>query len=146
MPGGIGLHPYFQHHPDAKLAFGARRQWRVTSDYLPQDDQAVPTENRHAVPCALPAGTLTDYWADWDGTASLDLPSGARLRMETGPSLRHLVVHRPPSLNYLRLESVSHVANAFNLAARGVADTSAVWLKSGESLLGQVRFYVADQA
>ncbi len=146
MPAGIGLHPYFQHRPDAKLALGASKQWPVLPDFLPQGRQAVATDNPHAVPCALPPGTLTDYWADWDGKASLELPSGARLVLTSSATLRHLVVHRPASPIYLCLEPVSHVANAFNMAARGVADTGAVWLKPGETLSGEVCFRLAGQA
>jgi aldose 1-epimerase len=147
MPAGIGLHPYFRHTAEAKIAFGARQQWSVAPDFLPLGNQAARVHNPYADgPHVLPAGTMTDYWADWDGKASLQLPGEANLQLTSSPTIRQLVVHRPVSPIYLCLEPVSHVANAFNMAARGVADTGAVWLKAGETLSGQVCFRLADQA
>ncbi len=53
------------------------------------------------------------------------------------PVWQHLVVYRPDNLAYLCLEPVSHVADGFNQAARGVQDTGTRWLAPGESLSGR---------
>ena len=78
-------------------------------------------------------------------TIPLDLPDGAHLSITCDPVFGHLVVHRPPSGAYLCVEPVSHVANGFNLAARGVAETGTRFLEPGETLQGQIRFSL-DQA
>ena len=49
------------------------------------------------------------------------------------PPLRAPLLHRPPQPLYLCLEPVTHVADAFNLAAQGQADTGTVLLAPGES-------------
>jgi len=46
---------------------------------------------------------------------------------------------------YLCLEPVSHVADGFNLAARGVAGTGAVLLPSGGVLRGQMTISLSDR-
>ena len=56
--------------------------------------------------------------------------------MQTGPLLSHLVVHRPPQGAYLCVEPVSHVTNAFNLAAKGMAGTGSMQLVCGETING----------
>lgn len=66
--------------------------------------------------------------------------SSARLLPTAGGRVGHLVVHRPESLAYLCLEPVSHVADGFNLAARGVPDTGTRWLAPGDSPAGGMRF------
>ena len=82
----------------------------------------------------------------WDGRAGIELPHGVCLRVEADPVFGHLVVHRLDTLAYLCLEPVSHVADSFNLATRGVADTGTRWLAAGESLAGAMRFSLASIA
>ena len=83
---------------------------------------------------------MTHYVGGWNGVAGLDLPAGARLRVTADAVFRHLVVHRPDNTAYLCLEPASHVANGFNLAARGVPDTGTRLLAPGEAMGGTVRF------
>jgi aldose 1-epimerase len=53
-----------------------------------------------------------------------------------------MVVHRPRNIDYLCLEPVSHVANGFNLAAKGWRETGTIVLKPGESVAGQLALAV----
>ena len=138
MPAGIGLHPYFRHTPQALLAYGASTVWPPTAEFLATAPRAAGADDIHRPARPLPAGGLTRYVGAWDGTADVDLPRGARLRIEADAALRHLVVHRPDNLAYLCLEPVSHVADGFNLDARGVADTGTRWLAPGQSLSGEI--------
>ncbi len=139
MPAGIGLHPYFHHAPQAVLAYAASTAWPATADFLAGMARAPLANEVHLPARPLPPGGLTRYVSDWDGTADVDLPRGERLRLLADAELRHLVVHRPDNLAYLCLEPVSHVADGFNLAARGVPGTGTRWLAPGESLSGELR-------
>ena len=85
---------------------------------------------------------MTDYFSDWDGVAHLELPGGSRLKMACDPVFAHFVVHRPPVPAYLCLEPVSHVTNAFNLAAKGCMHTGSQLLEPGQSLTGQIRLSI----
>jgi aldose 1-epimerase len=136
MPAGLGWHPYFLHQPSARLRYRASQLWTSDKDFLAQSAGPLPAHESFEVAHALRDGTMTDYLSGWDGQLELDLPEGEVLQLHTGPLLSHLVVHRPPQGGYLCIEPVSHVANGFNLAARGVAGTGSVLLASGESLSG----------
>ena len=139
MPAGIGLHPYFRHEPQALLAYQASTVWPPSSEVLAVAARAPSSEEVHQPGRPLPPGGLTRYASGWEGMADIDLPRGARLRMQVDAELQHLVVHRPDNLAYLCLEPVSHVADGFNLAARGVSGTGTRLLGAGESLSGEMR-------
>ena len=150
MPAGMGLHPYFRHRPDALLGYRAGMVWPPNAEFLPVAARAPHADEIYEPARSLPAGGRTDYVGGWDGVASVDLPDtagvSARLRIVADPVFRHLVVHRPDNLAYLCLEPVSHVADGFNLAARGVADTGARLLAPDESMGGAIRFELMGDA
>ena len=147
MPAGIGLHPYFCHHPGARLQYQASTVWPPTADFLAGPPRAPQSDEIYAAARSLPAGGLTHYVGGWDGTAWFDLPQGARLQLSADPVLRHLVVHRPDNLAYLCLEPVSHVADGFNMAAHGIPHTGTRLLGPGASLAGTLRLRVlGDEA
>lgn len=150
MPAGIGLHPYFAHQPEARIGYRAGSLWPPTAEFLPGTERP-PTAGETYWPArTLPAGGLTDYVGGWDGVASIELGGtvGARdcLRIVADPVFNHLVVHRPDNLAYLCLEPVSHVADGFNLAGRGVANTGARLLAPGEKMGGTIRFQWMGEA
>jgi aldose 1-epimerase len=57
----------------------------------------------------------------------------------SAPPLDFLVLHAPAGTPYACLEPVSHAADAFNLAANGIAGAGARRLAPGEILAGRVR-------
>lgn len=136
MPAGLGWHPYFRHVPQAQLRYQASHIWDSDTDFLALSSRPLPASASFANARALREGTMTDYLSGWDGRLDLSLPEGDVLQLQTGPMLSHLVVHRPAQGGYLCIEPVSHVANGFNLAARGVAGTGSVLLAQGESITG----------
>lgn len=142
MPAGIGLHPYFRHEPAALIGYRATTVWPATSEFLPGTQRPLRDDELYAPAQALPPGGLTNYVGGWDGVATVNLPceaaGGARLRIQADATFGHLVVHRPDNLAYLCLEPVSHVADGFNLAAKGVANTGARLLAPGETLTGNL--------
>lgn len=144
MPAGFGLHPYFLHNPTAKLSYAATSVWPATAEYLPGTEREQRSDESYVPARCLPDGPLTDYVGGWNGSASVDLPQDARLSIQADPVFGHLVVHRPENPAYLCLEPVSHVADGFNLAARGVARTGTHWLQPGESLTGSMRFALTN--
>lgn len=140
MPAGLGLHPYFRHQHDAAVGYRPGAIWPPTPEFIAVASRAPEPEEFHMPARALRAGGLTDYIGGWDGKASVELPEGEVLDIDADPVFSHLVVHRPDALTYLCLEPVSHVADGFNLAARGVFNTGTRWLAPRESLIGTMRF------
>ena len=89
------------------------------------------------------AGGEHFYAAGFGGVASIQRRDGARILIETGAPLDHLVFHVPPGGAYCCLEPVTHVADAFNLAASGVGGTGLRILQPGETLSATVRIGLA---
>lgn len=139
MPAGLGWHPYLLHRPSARLGFSATTAWPETADCLATHARALRADEGFDAPRPLRAGTLTDYLSGWAGPLSIELPAGATLWMQPGEGLSHLVLHRPPDGRYLCIEPVTHVADGFNLDARGVAGTGTRWLQPGQSLTTTLR-------
>ena len=139
MPAGLGMHPYFRHQAASRIAYNATTVWPPTAEFLPGTPRPLQTDEIYLPARALPAGGLTHYVSGWGGTALVDLPEGARLQLSADPVFGHMVVHRPDNMAYLCLEPVSHVADGFNLAARGVPGTGTQLLAPGESMGGVVR-------
>ncbi|GGI25819.1 MULTISPECIES: aldose epimerase family protein [Bradyrhizobium] len=135
MPGGIGLHPYFEHQVDDNIEFDAPIDWAVTTDYLaalPDAHSAGPTAD------SLPPGEVTLYRSGWRGLCVIHRSNGDRIEMRGDPAFSHFVLHRPADAAHLCAEPVSHVADGFNLFARGCADTGTVILEPGDELKGSV--------
>lgn len=144
MPAGIGLHPYFRHLSEARLGYDAAAVWPATPEFLAGSPRRPGVDEICSPARPLPSGGLTRYVGGWDGHFQLELPEGAKLHIKADPVFGHLVVHRPDNLAYLCVEPVSHVADGFNLAARGVQGTGARMLAPDESLAGTVRFCLQD--
>ena len=131
------------HEAPARLRYHAGRRWPADADFLAHGSEALPVAEGFDQARALPHGTLTDYLSEWDGVLDLELPQGDVLQLQADRVFSHLVVHRPPQPLYLCLEPVSHVADGFNLAARGVTGTGTVQLPPGSVLEGRMTIRLA---
>ncbi|MEJ8847762.1 aldose 1-epimerase [Variovorax rhizosphaerae] len=143
MPAGIGLHPYIHCHPSSRLQFTAHKCWVMTQDFLSLRPAAVDAPDDFSADRSVGLEAFTHCYSEWEG--GLRLGSGGdksrpSLRIVASPELDHLVLHRPPNAPYICIEPVSHTANAFNLAADGVADTGTRLLAPGQRLSGAVEF------
>lgn len=137
-PAGIGWHPYFAISGDPALALHATTEWL-------QDDVNLPTGETTAAPqggLTLDRAGGTRYLGGWDGTAAFKTGLGLGVALRADKIFGQMVVHRPRNIDYLCLEPVSHVANGFNLAAKGWRETGTIVLKPGESVAGQLALAV----
>jgi aldose 1-epimerase len=142
MPAGLGVHPFLVAGPADRVRFRADALWRSDADGC-----AVACERR-AGDAALRDGTLapageTIQFAGCDGHAELRRADGVRVVIESTPDFPCLVLHAPPGTPYACIEPVSHVADAFNLHAAGVAGGGMRILGPGETLAGRVRIGLA---
>jgi aldose 1-epimerase len=80
------------------------------------------------------AVALDNCFVGWSRRATIEWPElGARLVMRAAPPLDCLVVYTPPGRPFFCAEPVSHVTDAFNLAAAGQTDTGMLTLAPGAS-------------
>lgn len=135
MPVGLGLHPYLAVGLGDRVRFRAGIEWS-------QDEVGcgVAPERRVAPLFDQPQGAagMTRYFADWDGRATIDRAAGGRITLTADGALEQLVAHAPDGGAYLCIEPVSHVADAFNLAAQGVAGAGLRIAQPGETIRGSM--------
>jgi aldose 1-epimerase len=131
FPVGLGWHPYFVWLPGATLSHDARLRW-------PMDADAVATG---ASEPNAPPHARTEYLSEW-ARAEIAFSDGLRLELTADPVFGHLVCHRPDGDAYACVEPVTHTADGFNLAVRGVELTGARTLAPGETLSGDIRLRI----
>lgn len=139
-PVGLGWHPYFVKRPGSHVAFTATGRWEMGPDKL-------PTERRPSPGLDTDCATLdVDHCFDgWTGEVRL---SDEALRVQVSANLSRLVVFTNATRDFVAIEPVSHVNNAVNLQAQGVAaDTLGLRvLAPGETFNAQMRIAVQAAA
>ena len=132
MPAGFGFHPYFSAD---QASLSADWRWPHDSEEIAlRREPAVARERIHD----RTAEGDTEYCSGWDGRARLAWHNGAHLEMVAHPVFDHLVVHCAPGRDYLCLEPVTHVSDAFNLAHAGVPATGLQRLAPQQDMQGQL--------
>jgi len=132
FPFGLGWHPYFPRTAATELGFGADAVWQTDRTVLPTQLEAVPPRWSFTPPRAIGDTTLDHCFAGWRRPATLRWPE-RRLRatIDADAACTHLIVYVPPERDYLALEPVTHMTDAFNRAAAGQRDTGTRVLAPG---------------
>ena len=134
FPFGLGWHPFFPRNAETVLGFRAETVWQTDETCLPTRNVAVPPDWRFDPPRAIGDTTLDQVFAGWDGAAGLHWPDrNRRVTIQADSACTHLVVFVPPQRDFLAVEPVTHMTDAFNRDARGESDTGTRWLEPGES-------------
>lgn len=136
-PVGLGWHPYFVKRPDSKITFSAQGRWDMGDDKLPT------AHAEHAgLDQACDALRVDHCFDGWRGELHL---RDALMHVRVSSNLSRLVVYTKPEVEIIAIEPVSHVNNALNLLARGVATADAlglVILQPGETFSCEMRMDV----
>jgi aldose 1-epimerase len=140
MPLGLGLHPFLAATAGDEIDFSAKAEWRADGDGLATHRVPLSVETVNQV--HGPQGG-TRYFADWDAIAVLRRAAGGAITIAASAPLDHLVLHVPAGGAYACLEPVSHVADAVNLAAQGLAHTGFLTLAAGQTLTASVHIGVS---
>ncbi len=140
MPAGIGLHPYFPLR-DAQLTAEVAGVWLTDDEVMPTERVALPERWNLRQGVAVPDMDIDNGFDGWNGRAVIAWPeSGAGLTILADSLLRNLVVFAPPGGDFFCVEPVSHMTDAFNLAAGSTAETGMRVLAPGEALSARVTF------
>ena len=125
MPLAIGYHPYFQLH------HSSRYEWQVTinaTDYLVLTKEKIPTGEQKPVvfprPFPLAHSQLDDMFTnlirDDKGLAKFSIKGkNEEISILYGPKYSATIIYAPTNYNFICLEPMSAITNAFNLAHEG---------------------------
>lgn len=131
MPAGFGVHPFFAAGPGDVIDLSAGAEWETGEDGCATRRASLSgAASRRRIPAHGPG--VTAHFSDWGGVAALRRADGSRIILQASQPLDHLVIHAPAHGAYACIEPVTHVVDAFNLTARGVADTGAILLEPDE--------------
>jgi len=135
MPAGLGWHPYFPRTAGTTLHAGVTGLWLTDNEILPTVCVTPPPDRDPRLGLAVDRVALDNVFVGWDRTAIITWPERrAQLRLSARGPLTTLVVYTPPGEAFFCAEPVSHVTDAFNLAAAGRQDTGMLSLAPGGSV------------
>lgn len=134
FPFGLGWHPYFPRTPATVLGLRADGMWETGPTLLPVRRVGVPAGLSFDPPRAIGETTLDTVFTGFDGAVRLDdAQRGLRTTVEGDTAIGFLVVYVPPGRDFLALEPVTHMTDAFNRHARGESGTGTRTLPPGAS-------------
>lgn len=142
MPAGLGVHPFLVAGPADEVRFHAAGLWRTDAEGCALELVPRVGDAARRASGFDPLGETIQY-GGFGGHAQLRRADGAVVTVTTAAPFDFLVLHAPAGTPYACIEPVSHAADAFNLAARGVAGSGARSLAPGETLAGRVRIALA---
>jgi aldose 1-epimerase len=138
LPFGLGLHPFFPRHGDARLQAPAQGVWRNDGRTpLPVERIAVPAVWDFARDVPLPDG-LDNFFDGWNGRAAIRWPQHG-LRLDIDADVDRYIVYVPAQRDFFCFEPVDHAADAVNLPG-GAAANGMTLLAPGETLARQFFF------
>ena len=135
MPAGLGWHPYFPRVPAATITGEVRAMWLTDGETMPTTLEPPPPAADLGRGVGADAVALDNCFVGWTGRTTIAWRGiGGRLTITAAPPLDCLVVFTPTGRPYFCVEPVSHVTDAFNLAAAGRTDTGMRVLEPGDTL------------
>jgi aldose 1-epimerase len=147
FPFGIGWHPFFPRNSKTVLGFAAAGVWQTDRTRLPTRLDPVPAGWNFATARPIAATTLDHCFAGWQPPATIAWPDrGLSAAIGADAACDYLVVFIPPGSDYLAVEPVTHMTDAFNRAAAGQADTGTRILAPGKTFSCTMRLSVSSGA
>ncbi len=134
FPFGLGWHPFFPRTSETCLGFDAAGVWETDSTVMPV--RVVPALGDYAFHPLRPIGasTLDNVYTGWTGETQVTYPDARyRVLVRGDSALPFTVVYIPAGSDYIALEPVTHMTDAFNRAERGETATGTRVLAPGES-------------
>jgi aldose 1-epimerase len=143
MPAGLGWHPYFPRTPRTRITADVQAMWLTDDEVMPTTLAAPKPEADLSRGVLVDAIALDNCFVGWRRHAAIEWPEAdTRLAIRAAAPIDFLVVYTPGGRPYFCAEPVSHVTDAFNLAAAGRSDTGARALEPGEALRAVVTLSV----
>ena len=132
FPFGLGFHPFFPRTAATELGFRADAAWETDATQLPTARVATPAAWRFDPPRAVDPVALDNVFTGWCGEAMLvDRARGVATTLGADSAASFLVVYVPPARDFLAVEPVTHMTDAFNRAAGSESGTGSLTLAAG---------------
>ena len=145
FPFGLGFHPFFPRSASTELAFHADAVWATDATQLPTARIAIPDAWRFDPPRTVDPVALDNVFSGWRGKATLvDRTRRIATTIAADRAAAFLVVYVPPARDFLAVEPVTHMTDAFNRAARGEAGTGSRTLAAGAAFSCTMRIAVTQ--
>jgi len=133
FPFGLGWHPYFPRNERTELAFSAGGVWLTQETQLPTDVGTADAFGDFRDLRRIGTAAIDNCFFDWTPPARVAWPDRAMaIAIDADPACDRLVVFIPPGKDFLALEPVTHMTDAFNRAAE---TTTAVDAATGRRVL-----------
>ena len=146
-PFGLGWHPFFPRDTATILGFAASRVWQTDPTLLPTRLDPIPPAWDFGVPRPIAATTLDNCFEGWRPPAMLHWPDrGLTAAISADAACPYLVVFIPPDRDYLAVEPVTHMTDAFNRAVAGQPDTGTRVLAPGARFSCTMRISVSPSS
>jgi len=143
FPFGLGWHPFFPRSPLIELGFRADGVWQTDPTCLPTRHTTVPAEWDFSTPRAIGTTTVDNCFTGWRQPAIVRWPERkVAIEVSADPACDHLVVFVPGERDYVAVEPVTHMTDAFNRAASGQPDTGTRLLAPREAFSCTMRLSV----
>jgi aldose 1-epimerase len=142
FPFGLGWHPFFVRTGRTEIGFLADAVWQTDATQLPTHRIAIPRDWCFAPQRSPGAGPIDNVFTGWRGEAKVRDPDrGIEVEIAADRSCSFLVVYVPPGRDFLAIEPVTHMTDAFNRAAGGERDTGTRTLRPGEGFSVTMRIF-----
>lgn len=141
MPAGMGFHPFFPLFPDVTLQATWAGAWMNGPDKLPAQWVPLPNDADVRSPRRIGDWAVDRCFTGWNRFAQLNYGSH-RVTITGSEAFGNMVCYVPVGGDFIALEPVSNVNDAFALAARGVSGTGMRVLEPGEALEGRMSITV----
>jgi aldose 1-epimerase len=147
FPFGLGWHPFFPRNAATRLGFVAAGVWQTGPTRLPTRFVPVPSGWDFGAPRAIAETTLDNCFAGWRPPATIAWPDrGLSVGIHADVGCDHLVVYVPPARDFLAVEPVTHMPDAFNRATAGAPSTGTRLLAPGDTFSCTMRISVSPGA
>ena len=141
FPFGLGFHPFFPRTAATALAFDVATAWESDATLLPIRQVGVTSTSN-----LLAAGrddTIDNVFSGWKGVATLTDPAWPfDIGISADRAAGFAVVYAPAGRDFVAVEPVTHMTDAFNRAARGDTGTGARNLAAGAGFSCTIRIFV----
>jgi aldose 1-epimerase len=145
FPFGLGWHPFFPRSAAMELEFHATGVWLTDATLLPREHAAVPPAWDFAAPRTMGTTTIDNCFTGWQSPARIRWPErGLALELGADAACDHLVVYVPPGRDFIAVEPVTHMTDAFNRAAIGQKGTGTRLLAPRSAFSCTMRFSIVD--
>jgi len=132
FPFGLGFHPFFPRTRATELGFHADAIWETDATQLPTMRVPVAVAESFEPARAIGDTVLDNVFTGWNGVATLVDPlRRLAVTLDADRAASFVVVYVPAGRDFLAVEPVTHMTDAFNRAAAGEGGTGTRILGAG---------------